>query len=74
MKCKDIEEVRVNIDRIDKEIVRLIAERDGFVKEAALHKKNHDGVRDPKRVEAVICKVRNLADEFGVSWCKLRVD
>ena len=67
MMCKDIDEVRINIDRIDKEIVKLIAERSAFVKEAALFKKSHSSVRDPKRVEAVISKVRNLADEFGVS-------
>ncbi len=38
--CKDINEVRDNIDRIDNQIVKLIAERSFFVKQAANFKKD----------------------------------
>src|SRR5690554_2583963 len=63
--CTSIDEVRVNIDSIDKEIVGLLAERGGFVKQAARFKKTTDDVKAPQRVEQVITKVRALAAELG---------
>lgn len=65
MKCNSLEEVRSNIDRIDNEIIKLIAERTDYVKQASLFKKSEDGVKAPKRVEAVIQKVRKKAAEYG---------
>lgn len=65
MKCNNIEEVRINIDRIDDEIIRLIAERGSYVIQASAFKKNVDGVKSPNRVEEVISKVRNKADVYG---------
>jgi isochorismate pyruvate lyase len=35
MKCENLEQVRENIDRIDREIVKLIAERSTYVAQAA---------------------------------------
>lgn len=65
MKCNSLEEVRSNIDRIDNEIIKLIAERTDYVKQASSFKKDEDGVKAPKRVEAVIQKVREKAAEYG---------
>jgi Chorismate mutase len=65
MKCNSLEEVRENIDRIDNEIIKLIAERGTYVKQASLFKKNEEGVKSPNRVEAVIQKVRERAQEYG---------
>lgn len=67
MKCENLEEVRENIDRIDREIVKLIAERSTYVVQAANFKKNSDEVKAPQRVEKVINKVRNLACENNVN-------
>ena len=64
IKCESLAEVRENIDRIDNEIIKLIAERGGFVRQAAF-KKNEDGVRDSGRVEAVIAKARDKAAKYG---------
>ncbi|ODS36714.1 MAG: chorismate mutase [Candidatus Altiarchaeales archaeon WOR_SM1_86-2] len=64
--CKSIEEVRENIDEIDREIVRLLSERNRFVKQAAKFKKSGDDVKAPKRVEDVIKKVRGLAEKYDV--------
>lgn len=58
-------EVRSNIDSIDREIVGLLAERGGFVKQAAGFKKTTDDVKAPQRVEQVITKVKTLAAELG---------
>lgn len=67
MKCSSIEEVRENIDKIDDSIIRFIAERTEYVKQAASFKKSEDGVRAADRVEAVIKKVRKKALEYGTS-------
>lgn len=67
MKCNSLEEVRANIDRIDTEIIKLIAERGTFVVQASNFKKNEDGVKAPSRVEAVITKVRGKAEEYGAN-------
>ncbi|MBR5953686.1 MAG: chorismate mutase [Pseudobutyrivibrio sp.] len=67
MICASLEEVRSNIDRIDNEIIKLIAERSDYVKQASAFKKNEDGVKAPNRVEAVINKVRSKAEEYGAN-------
>jgi isochorismate pyruvate lyase len=64
--CENIEEIRENIDKIDREIVKLLSKRSYFVKEAAKFKKSAKDVEAPKRVEQVIQKVRILATEYGV--------
>ncbi len=61
--CKTIEEVRENINRIDREIVELISQRSEFVRQAAKFKKTTEDVSATKRVEEVISKVRELAVE-----------
>lgn len=65
MKCNSLEEVRSNIDRIDSEIIKLIAERGTYVAQAAAFKKDETGVKDTRRVEKVIEKVRGRAADFG---------
>lgn len=67
MKCSSLEEVRANIDRIDDSIIRHIAERTDYVKQAAAFKKSDDGVKAHDRVKAVIKKVREKALEYGAS-------
>lgn len=44
IECNSIEEVRENINQIDEEIVKLIAKRAHFVKQAAKFKKNTSDV------------------------------
>lgn len=67
MKCNSLEEVRENIDRIDTEIIKLIAERGTYVMQASSLKKDEEGVKAPSRVEAVIQKVRERAKEYGAN-------
>ena len=54
MICKNIREVRNNINNIDEQIVKLIALRGSFVKQSAKFKKDSDSVKAPTRVEEVI--------------------
>ncbi|KAA0949488.1 MULTISPECIES: chorismate mutase [unclassified Pseudomonas] len=65
--CTSLEQVRENIDRLDRQIVALLAERGGFVSQAARFKKNTDGVKAPQRVEQVIAKVRSLSHAVGAN-------
>ena len=44
MKCENLEQVRENIDRIDNEIIKLIAERGTYVVQASAFKKDEEGV------------------------------
>lgn len=60
-KCNSLEDVRYNIDLIDKVIIQLISERSFFVNEAARFKKNMQEVEAPRRVEDFIGKVRHVA-------------
>ena len=66
MKCKSLEEVRGNIDRVDKQIIELIGERKNYVYQASKFKKDANAVKAPNRVEAVIEKVRDLARDNDI--------
>lgn len=61
--CATLGEVRENIDRIDAALIALMAERGRYVHEAARFKPNPAAVEDKARVEAIIRKVRRLAEE-----------
>jgi isochorismate pyruvate lyase len=65
--CNSLEDVRANIDRIDREIVLLLAERGSYVKQAARFKKTVEDVKAPERVEQVIANVTALARELGAN-------
>ena len=65
--CQSLNEVRTNIDRIDRELVRLMAERGQYVHEAARFKKDPAAVEDPKRAESVVQKAKALATERGLA-------
>jgi itaconate CoA-transferase len=63
----NLDEVRERIDGVDREIVRLLAERGGYVRWAARFKKTREEVEAPQRVERIMEKVRALAGEYGAS-------
>jgi isochorismate pyruvate lyase len=60
-------EIRRQIDSIDSEIINLLAKRAELVSAAGKLKKDEQGVRDPKRVDQVIEKVRAKALSSGLS-------
>ena len=59
---ESLNEVRKNIDMVDREIVRLLAEREGYVRQAARFKKTRADVEAKERAEEVVGKVRALAE------------
>ena len=58
--------MRANIDRIDHEIVAAMAERGQYVAEAGRFKKDPAAVSDPARVEAIVARVRTMAQADGL--------
>jgi isochorismate pyruvate lyase len=65
IECRSIEEVRSNIDRIDAQIVPLLAERSHYVEQAANFKRDRQDVLVPERIEQIILHARHLALENG---------
>jgi|AGTN01.2.fsa_nt_gi Chorismate mutase len=64
--CKNLQEVRENIDRLDRRLVPLLAERAAYVTQAARFKATKAAVIDPERIEQIILKVRHMAIEEGM--------
>ena len=62
----ELKEIRQEIDRIDTKIIGLLSKRAKLVIKAGKLKKDEQGVRDPKRVEQVINKVKLKAAEVGL--------
>ncbi|MCD0452615.1 chorismate mutase [Actinocorallia sp. API 0066] len=63
----ELREIRGRIDAVDREIVGLLAVREGLVRRAAAVKKDEEAVRAPERVERVVAGVRERAVEAGLS-------
>ena len=65
--CQTMSDVRHEIDRLDRILVALIAERQSFM-DAAARIKGHRGlVRDEARITDVLDKVRVCANAAGLS-------
>lgn len=65
VQCASLDEVRQQIDRIDRQLVALIAERGTYVRQAAGLKKTAAEVPAPQRVVQVLAKVDALALASG---------
>jgi isochorismate pyruvate lyase len=64
--CKDMAQVRAEIDRIDSALVDLMAERFAYVDRAWQLKANPNEAYVPWRIQQVIDKVRTRAKERGL--------
>lgn len=63
--CADMSDLRVEIDRLDRQIVALLAERSGYVARAAQIKKDRAAIVDEVRIKQVISGARSQAAERG---------
>ncbi len=63
--CASLDEVRENIDIVDRRIVELLSERSGYVKQAATFKNTAEEVEAPKRVEEVVTAPTTKAVGFN---------
>lgn len=66
-RCAAMDEVREEIDRLDRILVALIAERQAYIEAAARIKSRADEVRLPWRIEDVVSKVLAEAEKQGLS-------
>jgi isochorismate pyruvate lyase len=65
--CETMADVRRGVDAIDRMLVELLAERQGYMDAAARIKTDRSVVRDTARIEEVVAKVRAAAREAGLS-------
>lgn len=62
-----MDEVRFEVDRLDRALVRLIAERQAYMEAAARIKPRKADVRVPWRIEDVVSKVLAESEKAGLS-------
>lgn len=65
--CSSLQEVRHYIDKLDHQIVELIAARNAYVKQAAQFKESVEEIKGKERMETVMDSIRTHAMELGVS-------
>ena len=65
--CSNIQEIRLEIDRIDREVIKSIGKRFEYVKAAAKFKTNENSVKAPERLKAMLQERRVWAEEEGVN-------
>ena len=65
--CSSMAELREAIDRLDRRLVALLAQRQRYIERAALLKQSRAAVRDEERVEEVIAKVVAEGHKAGLS-------
>ena len=66
-KFKNLNEVRRNIDKVDNLLVKLIAEREFYAKEAVKFKIDRRQIIDRKRINAVLTRVKKLSKKYKVN-------
>lgn len=65
--CTTMAEVRIGVDALDRALVILMAERQRYMAAAARIKHGREAVRDEKRIEQVVNRVRTAARKAGLS-------
>ncbi len=66
-KCSSLDEARVEIDKIDNNIVELIAMRNEYIKQIAHFKTSIEEVKSEERISSVISRLRAKAIELDLS-------
>ena len=66
-KFRNLNEVRRSIDNVDARLVRLIAEREFYAKEAVKFKTNRSQIIDKKRINSVLSRVKKLSKKYKIS-------
>ena len=66
-KLKNLKEVRKNIDNVDTCIVKLIAEREFYAREAVKFKTDRSQIIDRKRINAVLSRVKKLSKKYKIN-------
>ena len=62
-----MDELRKELDLLDNELIKLVSKRFKFIEQAAIIKDDISKIRDNERIEAIIVRLRNLAEINDVS-------
>ena len=65
--CQTMTDVRAGVDALDRELVRLLVIRQGYMDAAARIKQDRASVHDDARIEEVVSKVLATAKAEGLS-------
>ncbi len=66
-KCHTLDEAREEIDKVDEQIIALIARRNDYIKQIAHFKTSIEEVKAEDRISAVISRAREQAISLGLS-------
>ncbi len=67
VKCNTLEEVRVEIDKLDDKLVDMISERTRLISQASTFKNSVEEVKNEERIDFILQRVRKRAIELNVS-------
>ena len=67
MNYKNMDELRKELDLLDNELIKLVSKRFKFIEQAAIIKDDVSKIRDNERIEAIIVRLRNLAEINDIS-------
>ena len=65
--CGDMQDIRREIDRIDREVIALLGQRFEYVQAAASFKTSTETVRAPERFRAMLQRRGHWAEEEGLA-------
>ncbi|MFO0699533.1 MAG: isochorismate lyase [Nitrospira sp.] len=65
--CQSLEDIRAEIDGLDRAMIELIGQRAQYVQAAATFKTSEQAVRAPERVRAMLQQRRLWAQEQGLN-------
>jgi len=65
--CNSLQEVRTEIDTLDKQLVELISQRSHLIRQAAAFKNSVDEVKAEDRINAIMQSVRKRAIELNIN-------
>ena len=67
MNYKNMDELRKELDILDNELIKLVSKRFKFIEQAAIIKDDISKIRDNERIDAIIVRLRNLAEINDIS-------
>ena len=65
--AQTMSDVRYEVDRLDRVLVEILAERQTFMDAAARIKPEREAVRDEPRIEQVVSNVLKACKEYGLA-------
>ena len=66
-RCKNITDIRTEIDQLDRQVIAIIGQRFEYVKAAAKFKTSETSVKAPERFQAMLQQRRAWAEEEGLN-------